>query len=91
MCVGVVGEESERDEELEDLGITWSGGRERAAAVAWRACSKGDIVFCDVGDELGPDTAVSEVLNGMILPRRLQRFLEFTEGSAGTLKSVELE
>lgn len=34
---------------------------------------------------------MSGVLNGIILPRRLQRFLGFAEGSIGTLKSAELE
>jgi len=45
--------DSVRDVELADLGIIWSGGRERAAAVAWRACSRGVMVLCDEGGELG--------------------------------------
>lgn len=83
--------DSERDVELADFGFIWSGGRERAAAaVAWRACSSGVMGLCDEGGEFGCP-AKSGVLNGMILPRRLQRFLELAEGSAGMLKSVELD
>jgi hypothetical protein len=82
--------DSERDVELTDLGIIWSGGRERAAAVAWRTCSRGVIGLCGEGEEFGCPVK-SGVLNGIILPRRLQRFLEFAEGSAGMLKSEELE
>jgi hypothetical protein len=82
--------DSERDVGLADFGFIWSGGRERAAAVAWRACSRGVMVLCDEGGGLGCPVK-SGVLNGIILPRRLQRFLEFAEGSAGMLKSVLLE
>lgn len=90
LCTGLEGVDSDRDVELADLGFTWRGGRERAAAVARRACSRGVMGLLDEGGEVWcPGT--SGVLKGMILPRRLHRFLEFAGGSAGMLKSVELE
>ena len=46
--------------------------------------------LCDEGEEFECPVK-SGVLNGIILPRRLQRLLEFADGSAGMLKSVILE
>jgi hypothetical protein len=93
-CVGVVGVESDREEELVDLGMIWRGGRERCDAVAWRACSRGVKGFCPgMRDVCGPwpgSSGLLGVLKGIILPRRLQRFFE-PLGASGTSNSVDPE
>lgn len=95
LWVGLEGLESSREvrEEVDDfLCRVCSGGRIRADAVAWRACSRGvEALCCAEGGLFEPCPGPSGLLNGIIFPSKLHLLFELAGGSAATLKSVELE